>query len=64
MFQSLFQKGRIATSSQYMHLIISLEDNAIRFPSASLLDTCVNAVNNIIAGGTSSQMDNNLHRFL
>ena len=47
-----------------MHLIISLEDNTIRFPSAPLLDTCVNAVNNIIAGGTSSQMDNNLHRFL
>ena len=47
-----------------MHLIISLEDNTIRFPSAPLLDTCVNAVNNIIAGGTSSQMDNNLLRFL
>ena len=47
-----------------MHLIISLEDNTIRFPSAPLLDTCVIAVNNIIASGTSSQMDNNLHRFL
>ena len=47
-----------------MHLIISLEDNTIRFPSAFLLDTCVNSVNNIIAGGTASQMNNNLHRFL
>ena len=48
-----------------MHLIISLEDNTIHFPSTLLLHAFVNAVNNIIAGGTaSSQMDNNLHRFL
>ena len=47
-----------------MHLIISLEDNTIRFPSTPLLNACVNAVNNIIAGGTASQMDTNLHCFM
>ena len=47
-----------------MHLIISIEDNTIRSSSTPLQDTCVNAVNNVIAGGTASQMGNNLHRFL